>query len=92
MLSAKRYLGSLALLAGLFSHVIITGCAARVGVGNRVYDPYYRDHHRWDDNETVYYNLWRVETHREPHREYRKLNRDEQNEYWKWRHDHPDKR
>ncbi|HXP86657.1 MAG TPA: hypothetical protein VN841_18145 [Bryobacteraceae bacterium] len=33
-----------------------------------------------------------VETHRDPHRDFRKLNRDEQQEYWKWRHDRPDRR
>lgn len=32
-----------------------------------------------------------VETHCDPHRDYRKLNQDEQKEYWNWRHNHPDR-
>jgi hypothetical protein len=92
MLPAKRYLAPIVMAAALGSQVIITGCAARVGVGYRVYDPYYRDYHRWDDHEAGYYNQWAGETHREPRKDFRKLNRDEQKEYWNWRHNHPDKR
>ncbi len=95
MLPVKRHLSALvmaACLAGLASQVVITSCAARVGVGYRVYDPYYHDSHRWDDHETVYYNQWVVETHRHAHKDFRKLNRDEQKEYWTWRHNHPDRR
>ena len=86
MLVARRYLCPLLTAACLASGVIVTGCAARVGVGYRSYDPYYRDYHRWDDRETVYYRQWVVEGHRDPHRDYRKLRRKEQREYWDWRH------
>jgi hypothetical protein len=57
----------------------------------RTYDPYYNDYHRWDDHERVYYNQCVVETHRDPHRDYRKLNKDEQKEYWTWRHNHEER-
>jgi hypothetical protein len=56
----------------------------------RVYDPYYHDYHRWDDGEVVYYNQWAVETHHDPHRDFRKLSKDEQKQYWDWRHNHGD--
>jgi hypothetical protein len=92
MLPVKQHLGALVMAACLASQVIITGCAARVGVGYRVHDPYYHDYHRWDDHEIVYYNQWAVETHRDQHRDFRKLKRGEQKEYWTWRHNHPDKR
>ena len=46
----------------------------------RAYDPYYSDDHRWDTRETVSYREWIVETHRDPHRDYRKLSREEQRE------------
>jgi hypothetical protein len=79
------------LLAGcLLAQVTITGCAARVGVGYRVYDPYHSDYHHFDDHERVFYNQWTVETHKAPDREFRKMNRDDRNAYWNWRHDHPD--
>jgi len=90
MLNSKRWLRSLLIVASLAAPVMITSCAARVGVGYRVYDPYYSDYHTWDDHETVFYNQWVVETHR-PHREFRQLKRDEQKEYWTWRHNHPDR-
>lgn len=84
-------LRSLVLAAVLFAPVVTVGCAGSVGVGYRVYDPYRADYHVWDSNEGVYYNQWAVETHRDPHRDYRKLKRDDQSEYWKWRHDKMDR-
>jgi hypothetical protein len=63
----------------------LSACSARVGY--RVYDPGYNDYHVWDNGEVGYYNNWVVETHR-PNRDFRKLNKADQNEYWKWRHDH----
>lgn len=63
-----------------------SGCAVHAGV--RVYDPYYRDYHVWDQGEIGYYNRWVGETHR-PNVEYGKLNRGDQGEYWKWRHAQP---
>ena len=89
---SKQCLLHLVLMAAfLATPLLITGCSARVGVGYRVYDPYYRDYHVWDDGEVVYYNRWAGETHRDAHRDFRKLNRNEQKEYWNWRHSHSDK-
>jgi hypothetical protein len=56
----------------------------------RVYDPYYTDYHVWNGDEVRYYNQWAVETHRDPHRDFRKLPPNEQKEYWTWRHNHGD--
>ncbi|MBZ5606510.1 MAG: hypothetical protein LAO79_29835 [Acidobacteriia bacterium] len=63
----------------------LAGCAGEVGV--RAYDPYYRDYHVWGDAEAPYYNNWVIETHR-PHVDYRRLNKHDRDEYWRWRHDH----
>ena len=62
-----------------------TGCAEhRHG---RVYDPYYSDYHQWGPDEDAYYHRWYGETyHDRGYREYRRLNRDEQRNYWTWRH------
>ena len=70
----------------MLAPVMITGCASHVGVGYRVRDPYYRDYHAWNGPEVGYYNQWVIETHR-PNREFRRMKRQEQREYWKWRHD-----
>lgn len=53
----------------------------------RVYDPYYHQYHRWDD-ERIYYRQWAIENHRDPNRDYRHLDREDQRRYWKWRHQH----
>jgi hypothetical protein len=54
----------------------------------RAYDPYYTDYHVWNSNEVVYYNQWTTETHRDSHRQFKKLPPNEQKDYWTWRHNH----
>jgi hypothetical protein len=85
MRHAYRFLCSMLLAAALILPVAITGCAARASY--RVYDPYYNDYHTWDHGEVVYYQRWEGETHR-GHRDFKKRGKDEQKEYWNWRHSH----
>lgn len=79
----------LLLLAG-----VVTGSMAAIACEHhhayRVYDPYYTDYHEWNNGETVYYRQWADETHRDWHRDFRKLPPNEQKEYWTWRHNHGD--
>ncbi len=82
----KKYLG-LFLLAGALTLPLATvGCAEHHYY--RAYDPYDHDYHRFDGHENVYYQQWVIETHRDPHREFRKLDKDDQKAYWGWRHNH----
>jgi hypothetical protein len=81
-------LSSLLLAAALASS--LAGFACEHHHYYRVYDPYYTDYHVWDNDEVFYYNRWSGETHRDPHREFRKLPPEEQKEYWTWRHNHGD--
>jgi hypothetical protein len=81
------FLWSLLLAVALAVPLATTGCAEH---HYRVYDPYYNDYHQWDNNEVVYYNQWTVETHRDPHRDFKNLNNNEKKEYWTWRHSHED--
>ena len=78
---SKRF-HSLLLSVSLLPALGISGCAVHV------YDPYHSDYHRWDANERVFYNQWAVETHHDAHRDFKKLNKDDQQAYWNWRHDH----
>lgn len=87
MCSGPRYLNTLLLAAALASPVLNSACAEHHYY--RAYDVDHNDYHVWDAQENVYYNQWAVENHRE-NREFRKLNRDEQREYWNWRHSHHD--
>ena len=86
-----RTIRSLLAASALIAAVSTLGCGAGITVGYRAYDPYHADYHVWDANEGVFYSQWTVETHRDPHRDYRKLRRNDQEEYWKWRHDHSDR-
>jgi hypothetical protein len=61
-----------------------SGCTVHAGY----YDPYYHDYHPVQ-GEVVYYGQWETETHRE-HKELKQRNKDEQKEYWDWRHKHGD--
>ena len=75
------------LFLGLSVALASSGCAARM----RVYDPEYRDYHRWDAGEDrAYHRYWMENRGREPYREYNRLDDREQRDYWNWRHGHPD--
>jgi hypothetical protein len=82
----KRILSSTILAVSFLLAIASLGCAARV----RVYDEYHSDYHVWDRNEDVAFRAYWGERH-EPYRDYDKLNKDEQKDYWNWRHGHPDK-
>jgi len=81
-------MGWLCLAATMGLASLSTGCAEH---HYRVYDPYYRDYHTWNDDEVVYYRRWAVETHRDPDRDFKRIPPEEQKEYWTWRHSHSDK-
>jgi len=84
----KGYLRAAFVGLGFLAMVAMPGCAVSAGVGYRVHDPYYSDYHVWNDEEIGYYNRWAAETHRDPNRDFRKLNHNDQQAYFKWRHDH----
>lgn len=49
------------------------------------------DKHEWNTREDESWKRYREEHHvRQEH--FDKLKRKQQNEYWKWRHEHPDER
>ena len=75
-----RQFRSLVLVVALGSSV---GCAA--GMGLNVYDQPHRDYHRWNDGEEQVYRSYLAQQHQE-YREYRTLDRPQQNAYWTWRH------
>jgi hypothetical protein len=48
-----------------------------------------RDHRKWDEHEQAAWGRFLAEKHRKDH-DYAKAKKKEQDEYWAWRHDHPD--
>lgn len=85
MLGIKKYLGSMVLCTAMLTPLLTSGCAAR----GRYYDGYYHDYHRWDGREDHQYRVWLTERHYE-YRDFNRLDRDQQQDYWKWRHEHSD--
>lgn len=83
MIRTKRYKGTIFLVAASLAPLAISGCAARV------YDEYHSDYHHWNDREERAYRMWLAERHYE-YREYARLNKEEQRDYWNWRHNHPE--
>ena len=81
----SRFLRSALLECALTLPLMISGCSEHVSAGYRVYDPYYTDYHVWGPDEGVYYRRWLGERHYE-YRDFRKLDRDRQRDYWQWRH------
>ena len=82
----NRYFGVLIIATAFLLPIAVSiGCAGRATYGTRVYDPYYRDYHPWNDSEVVLYRQYWAER-RQPYRDYRKLDRNERRDYWEWRH------
>ena len=82
MSGLQKLLGSAFLAASLLLAIGNLGCSAHA----RVYDEYHGDWHTWGPDEDVYYRRYWTE-HHESYRDYHKLNKDEQRDYWNWRHD-----
>ena len=84
MRTLSRNFASILIGAVLASPLLTTGCAVHA----RVYDADHGDYHVWA-GETVYYNQWEHDTHRD-HRNYDRRSADERKDYWAWPHNHED--
>jgi hypothetical protein len=84
MRTLSRQFAALLLAAAFASPLLTAGCAVHA----RVYDPYYHDYHVWS-GETVYYNQWEHDTHRD-HMDFARRSDSDKKAYWDWRHNHRD--
>jgi hypothetical protein len=85
-----RFIASLFLAGALVAPVsVIAAPSPQASLQIRVFDRNHRDYHNWDDREDRAYRGYLVENH-QTYRVYGKQSRRSQNNYWKWRHDHPD--
>lgn len=84
-----RYIGSLMLGAALLAPAIASA-QDRDRYDRRdaprYYDPYRRDYHTWNNGESDWYRRWLRERPME-YREFARLNRRQQADYWRWRHE-----
>jgi hypothetical protein len=80
----RPYIGTLLITAALAGSS--AACVGRV----RIYDSPRQDYHRWNRGEERFYHAYLAERRR-PYVEFGRLNQHEQEEYWEWRHAHPDR-
>ncbi len=59
-------------------------------VSIRLYDRDHKDYHNWDDRENRAYNRYLADQHRERKHEFKEESRENQRNYWRWRHEHND--
>ena len=95
-----QYLSSLLLTAALATPVAMMAAASPQDDRNhdnkqsennkRYYDKGHKDYHTWDTNEGRSYERYQTERHQK--HSFVQLNSQQQNAYWKWRHNNPDNR
>jgi hypothetical protein len=90
MRTTSRWISYFCLAAALSAPVVVIAIPQpQASVQVRVYDRTHKDYHSWDDRENTAWNLYLSENHKHQH-EYKKASRKEQDNYWTWRHAHPD--
>jgi hypothetical protein len=82
----NRYAITLLLAAGLGSPLMVR---ADDHDAKRYYDKQHKDYHQWNENEERHFSVYLGEKHVTVHTWDRATPR-EQQEYWNWRHVHPD--
>jgi len=84
----KRFLmlSALVLSTTLIGPVI---AQSRAPQEKRYYDKSGKDYHTWNDNEDHAYRAYLTEQHQQ-YREFNKANKNQQQQYFAWRHQHPD--
>ena len=84
----KRFLilGALALSTTLIGPVV---AQAKAPQEKRYYDKSGKDYHTWNDNEDRAYRSYLTEQHQQ-YRDFNKTNKNQQQQYFNWRHQHSD--
>ena len=80
MMTIRKCLGTLTMAAALLSAGACTGT---------IYDGPHHDYHKWDHHEDVVFQGYWSTQHKGDNRSFKQLNSGEQEEYWNWRHGHP---
>ena len=86
MHKTKKHLASILLTAAMVAPL---GAALVVAQPASAAAQEDRDHRKWDEHEQAAWGRFLAEKHRKDH-DYAKSKKKEQEEYWAWRHDHPD--
>ncbi len=85
----KRLISS-TLLFGALAMAPVCMIAQDHPVAQKVYyDKTHKDSHTWNDNETTAWTQYRTD-HHVKQAEFARATHKQQQDYWNWRHDHPD--
>ena len=87
MKTRNRYAAALLLAVSLTAPLVM----ADDHDNKRYYDKTHKDYHQWNENEDRSYNQFLNEKHVQVHH-WKKAKHAEQQEYWNWRHEHPDEK
>ena len=84
----KRFLilSALVLSTTLIGPVV---AQAKAPAEKRYYDKSGKDYHTWNSNEDRAYRSYVTEQHQQ-YRDFNRVNRNQQQQYFTWRHQHPD--
>src|SRR6266705_2420206 len=63
---------------------------ANANITVRVYDPYRRDYHAWDNREQRTYRAYLAQRHRS-YLAYQRQRLAQRRAYWQWRHEHEER-
>ncbi|HEV3332806.1 MAG TPA: hypothetical protein VG096_17585 [Bryobacteraceae bacterium] len=85
----RHLLGSLLLSAALLAPAVVRAEDETHITNKRYYDRDRKDYHQWNRDEDQAYRQYLQENHRQ-YRDFNRLSRNEQSEYWTWRHQHED--
>jgi hypothetical protein len=85
-----RFLNAVLLGAALIAPITIAPTALRAQDHKVVYhDKGHNDDHEWNSHENLAYRKWVKEGHRR-NTDFARLNENDQQAYWGWRHEHSD--
>ena len=77
------------MLCGFVLSAALLMPVAATAADKKYYDRDGHDYHQWNDHEDRAYRVYLGEQHQQ-YREFRKAKPVHQQEYFKWRHEHPD--
>jgi hypothetical protein len=86
----SRFLNTVLLGTALtFSVAVIPTALRAEDHPARYHDKDHNDDHEWNNHEDRAYRIWAKENHRK-YQNFSKLKEDDQQAYWRWRHEHSD--
>ncbi len=87
----KHILGALLLGSALLTPAAAIAQDREQGRAVKYHDAAHNDDHEWNASEDQAYRRYLSENHRKYHA-FSKLKKSDQEQYWSWRHEHPEGR